>query len=66
MPKLWVRSDLHIEVVPHPEACRPRCKSFDVLVAVGDVRHGSTRPFTIGARLAKGKPAVFVPGNHEP
>ena len=66
MPKLWVLSDLHLEAVPHPEAYRPRCAGFDVLVAAGDVQHGSARAVATVARLAEGKPAVFVLGNHEP
>ena len=66
MPKLWVLSDLHLEAVPHPEAYQPRCRGFDVLVAAGDVQHGSARAVATVARLAAGKPAVFVLGNHEP
>ncbi len=59
-------SDLHLEAVPYPEAYRPRCAGFDVLVAAGDVQHGSARAVATVARLAQGKPAVFVLGNHEP
>lgn len=66
MPKLWVMSDLHLEAVPRPEVYRPRCASFDVLVAAGDVQHGSAQAIATVARLAQGKPAVFVLGNHEP
>ncbi len=65
MPKLWIMSDLHLETVPYPEAYRPRCAGFDVLVAAGDVQHGSARAVAMVARLAAGKPAVFVLGNHE-
>jgi len=66
VPKLWIMSDLHLEAVPRPEAYRPRCAGFDVLVAAGDVQHGSARAVATVARLAQGKPAVFVLGNHEP
>lgn len=67
MPKLWVMSDLHLEAVRHPEAYRPRCTSFDVLVVAGDMWSGSSaRALALVARLAQDKPAVFVLGNHEP
>ncbi len=59
-------SDLHLEAVRHPDAYRPRCVGFDVLVVAGDVRHGSAQAIATVARLAEGKPCVFVLGNHEP
>jgi predicted ATPase/Icc-related predicted phosphoesterase len=64
--RLWVLSDLHLEAVPHPEAYRPARPAFDVLVVAGDVWEGdSRRALETVARLADGKPAVFVMGNHE-
>ena len=64
--KLWVLSDLHLEAVPHPEAYRPKPPAFDVLVVAGDVWEGECRrALEVVARLAGGKPAVFVIGNHE-
>lgn len=66
MPRLWVMSDLHLEAVRHPDAYRPRCAGFDVLVVAGDVQHGSAQAVATVARLAGGKPCVFVLGNHEP
>lgn len=66
MTRLWVMSDLHLELVRHPEAYRPCCAGFDVLVVAGDVQHGSAGAVATVARLAGGKPCVFVLGNHEP
>ena len=66
MPRLWVMSDLHLELVRHPDAYRPRCAGFDVLVVAGDVQHGAAQAVATVARLAGGKPCVFVLGNHEP
>ena len=66
MPRLWVMSDLHLELVRHPEAFRPACPAFDVLVVAGDFWQGDTdRGLRTVAALAGGKPAVFVLGNHE-
>lgn len=60
-------SDLHLETVRYPDAYRPRCAGFDVLVVAGDVWKGSSaRALATVAQLAQGKPAVFVLGNHEP
>jgi len=58
-------SDLHLEAVRHPDAYRPRCASFDVLVVAGDVLHGRAQAVATVARLAGGKLCVFVLGNHE-
>ena len=35
MPRLWVMSDLHLEAARFPDAYRPRCAGFDVLVVAG-------------------------------
>ena len=66
MTRLWILSDLHLEVVPHPEAYRPALPAFDVLVVAGDVWQGEIeRAMGMVARLANGRPAVMVLGNHE-
>ncbi len=66
LTRLWILSDLHLEAVPHPEAYRPKRPEFDVLVVAGDVWEGDIgRALETVARLADGKPAVFVLGNHE-
>ena len=66
MPKLWIMSDLHMESVPFPGAFAPARPDFDVLVAAGDIWQGDVRRgLDILARLAGGKPVVFVMGNHE-
>ncbi len=60
-------SDLHLETMRYPDAYRPRCAVFDVLVVAGDVWEGSSaRALATVAWLSQGKPAVFVLGNHEP
>lgn len=64
--KLWILSDLHLDTVPYPEAFEPTRPDFDVLVAAGDVWEGDAgRALKTVARLAAGRPAVFVMGNHE-
>ena len=66
MPKLWIISDLHLEAVAHPEAFDPARPDFDVLVVAGDVWQGQClSACRTVARLAAGKPAVLVLGNHE-
>jgi predicted phosphodiesterase len=61
MTRLWVLSDLHLETVRYPEAFQPMRPDFDVLVAAGDIWEGdSKRALRVVARLAAGKPAVFV------
>lgn len=66
MPRLWILSDLHLEAVAFPEAFRPAPPAFDVLVVAGDVSEGDTDgALRTVRRLANGKPAVFVLGNHE-
>jgi Icc-related predicted phosphoesterase len=60
--KLWVLSDLHRTDLFgfEPPA------DFDVLVVAGDVTDGDVEKsiWTV-ARLAAGREAIFVPGNHE-
>lgn len=62
--KLWVLSDLHADrgvgdiAVHAPE--------FDVFVCAGDVASGDiAMSIEMVAAIARGKPAVFVAGNHE-
>ena len=60
MTRLRILSDLHLEVVPHPEGLRPAYPDFDVLVVAGDVWQGEVgRAMHTVARLADGKLAVF-------
>ncbi len=59
-------SDLHLEAAPYPAAFRPAPPAFDVLVAAGDICEGSARAVGVVAALARGRPVVFVLGNHEP
>lgn len=67
MPRLWILSDLHLEAAPFPDAYDPPRPGFDVLVAAGDIwRGGPEKAVATVARLAAGRPAVFVAGNHEP
>jgi 3',5'-cyclic AMP phosphodiesterase CpdA len=64
--KLWILSDLHLEAVAFPQAFKPAPPDFDVLVVAGDVCEGdSDTALRVVRRLANGKPAVFVLGNHE-
>lgn len=66
LPKLWIMSDLHLESVPYPGAFAPARPDFDVLVAAGDIWQADVRRgLDLLARLAGGKPVVFVMGNHE-
>lgn len=59
-------SDLHMETVPYPGAFAPARPDFDVLVCAGDVWQADIkRGLDLLARLADGKPVVFVMGNHE-
>lgn len=49
-----------------PSAFAPARPDFDVLVCAGDVWQGEIRRgLDLLARLADGKPVVFVMGNHE-
>ncbi len=61
--RLWILSDLHIEScrwdVPDP---RP---DFDVFVAAGDIHDPASAGVSWLAERAKGKPVIYVPGNHE-
>jgi len=66
MTRLWVLSDLHLETVPFPDRYDPARPEFDVLVAAGDLWRGEPEKAVATLnRLAGGRPAVFVAGNHE-
>lgn len=61
--RLWILSDLHLEDSgPLPSAA----PEFDVLVCAGDMVVGSpAKSVEAVARLARGRPAVLVLGNHD-
>ena len=62
MARLWILSDLHLEEGPFRHG-RP---DFDVLVNAGDTREGDVRACVEDtARLADGRPAILVLGNHD-
>ncbi len=65
MPLLWILSDLHEEI--SPDAVRRfEPPEFDILVCAGDVCEGDVRGCIDGvARVADGRPAVMVLGNHD-
>ncbi|MFZ4685427.1 MAG: metallophosphoesterase [Hyphomonadaceae bacterium] len=61
--RLWILSDLHIEScrwkLPDP---RPE---YDVLIAAGDIFTPASSGVDWLSRRARGKPVIYVPGNHE-
>lgn len=64
--KLWIMSDIHIELsrgwdLPHP-AERP---DFDVLVMAGDLMPAMERGVEWLAERVTDHPVIYVPGNHE-
>jgi len=64
--RLWVLSDLHRIAVRYPDAFQPVCPTFDVLVVAGDIWEGDTaRGLGMVAKLAAGKPVVFVMGTSD-
>ncbi|MBO1361819.1 metallophosphoesterase [Acetobacter sacchari] len=66
MTRLWILSDLHLEYARSPDSYDPPRPAFDVLVAAGDILEGDPEgAIETVARLAAGRPAVFVLGNHE-
>jgi UDP-2,3-diacylglucosamine pyrophosphatase LpxH len=61
--RLWVMSDIHLECGEWLPEARPE---FDALIVAGDVNEGDPAAVTDWiARVADGRPAVFVPGNHD-
>lgn len=66
MPRLWVLSDLHYECDPTGRRRRFDPPEFDILVNAGDTYEA--RPLECverTARLADGRPAILVLGNHD-
>lgn len=62
--KLWIFSDLHADSGTEDIGANP--PDFDVLVCAGDVVTGDIAlSIEMVAAIARGKPAVFVAGNHE-
>jgi 3',5'-cyclic AMP phosphodiesterase CpdA len=59
---LWCISDLHLEQRAVFDPQRP---DFDILVVAGDVSENIEEAVYVTARLAGGRPAVFVGGNHD-
>ncbi len=61
--RLWILSDLHIEQslwdLPDP------APEYDVLVAPGDIHDPLSEGVRWLAERAKGRPVIYVPGNHE-
>ncbi|GJD90901.1 hypothetical protein BHAOGJBA_4445 [Methylobacterium hispanicum] len=65
MPRLWILSDQHEEISPETVR-RFDPPDFDILVCAGDVCEGDVRGCVEGvARVAAGRPAVMVLGNHD-
>jgi 3',5'-cyclic AMP phosphodiesterase CpdA len=60
---LWILSDLHIG------SCRPELPDpgpgYDVLIAAGDIFTPASSGVDWLSRRARGKPVIYVPGNHE-
>jgi Icc-related predicted phosphoesterase len=68
--KLLVLSDLHIEFLPDGYRLPPIAADFDVVVLAGDIYRPLKRSLEWIAQernggAFKGRPVVFVPGNHE-
>jgi Icc-related predicted phosphoesterase len=61
--RLWIFSDLHLELCPDWEF--PAAADYDVIIAAGDIHSPATRGVRWLAHLAGGKPVIYVPGNHE-
>jgi predicted phosphohydrolase len=63
--KLWIVSDLHLEVRRDFVPGKRRPDDFDVFVLAGDVMEGDVvKGVEAAAAMAGGRPAIFVPGNH--
>lgn len=62
--KLWILSDMHAD--KGIEDIAVHAPDFDVFVCAGDVLSGDIAgSIEMVAAIARGKPAVFVVGNHE-
>lgn len=63
--KLWIVSDLHLDLRNDFVAGEQRPTDFDVLVVAGDVVDGDVvRGIETVAVMADGRPAICVSGNH--
>lgn len=65
--KLWILSDLHVDVNKrYPLALPTPRPEHDAVVIAGDICHGIDEGirFIVGEQL-DAKPVIFVPGNHE-
>lgn len=62
--KIWILSDMHADRGVGDIAVQ--APPFDVFVCAGDVASGDiTMSIEMVAAIARGKPAIFVAGNHE-
>jgi predicted phosphodiesterase len=63
--KLWIVSDLHLDLRKDFVAGAQRPSDFDVLVVAGDVVDGDVvRGIETTAAMAGDRPAIYVAGNH--
>src|SRR5262245_4718744 len=60
--RAWILSDLHLEKRPPLSLSRPE---FDCLICAGDIWNEIGQSISTVARLADGRPVIFVAGNHE-
>ena len=64
--KLWVFSDIHIELSPGWDLpSPPERPDFDVLVVAGDLMPGMERGVEWLREHVTDRPVIYVPGNHE-
>lgn len=63
--RLWCMSDLHVDNAPFDVPPTP--EGVDVIVVAGDVADGHVKSAGWLAKnlVSRGKPVMFVPGNHE-
>lgn len=61
--RLWIFSDLHVEFSRHWDLPAP--DDFDVIIAAGDIDSPATSGVRWLAKLADGRPVIYVLGNHE-
>ena len=66
MTRIWLVSDLHLEDLDHASWDPGASPDFDVLVCAGDVvQSDPVACVDVAARLAGGRPAFLVLGNHD-
>ena len=61
--RLWIFSDLHIESCEWTLPSSP--PEHDVIIAAGDIHDPASDGVTWLHEQARGKPVIYVPGNHE-